>query len=163
MSVIDDLVDKGYLESCDRDLEFVQRWLGHAAADLRSATDVVDALPHVNTHAARTLAWQAAFEALAGYLILAGYRPRDEASQWAVFEAVKSVLDTDHGHLFRRLSELRRSRNVGLFSAQPSPGEEEVHAAVRDVKELLAGLEEALRRAREGERVFRAGAGRARA
>ncbi|MGH7903742.1 MAG: hypothetical protein ACREPA_06405 [Candidatus Dormibacteraceae bacterium] len=155
MSVIDELVDKGYLESCEPDLEFVDRWLNHAAVDLRSAADLLDGLRHVNTRAARTLAWQSAFEALAGYLVLAGYRPRDEASQWAVFEAVKSVLDSEHGHLFRRLSELRRSRNVGLFSAEPSPTEVDVRASIKAVRDLIGGLEEAIRRARSGERVFK--------
>lgn len=99
-----------------------------------------------NVIGAAVLAWDGAFDILAGFMNLAGYRITSQGGHHSVALAgVRAILGQERRPLLNRLGDLRRTRNRALYDAIP-PDADEIEAVIRDVRSIARELESALRR-----------------
>ena len=134
MSTIDDLRDRGLIESVDPDEGIATRWLDDAARHLEAAARIADLDPS----GAYVLAYDAARKSIAGALLTAGYRvlSRPGAHQALAQYADSLTTETDEQAL-RRFDRLRRNRNRSEYGSQ-SFGKDEVQEAIETAHAIRA-------------------------
>lgn len=114
MSVIDDLLGRGLIESVGPDLDMAQRWLEDASRHLTAADAVVD----IDPSGAYVLAYDAARKALAAVLLRRGHRILSRPGAHRALAEFGDYLAESTGQPeLKRFDRLRRNRNRAEYGS----------------------------------------------
>ncbi len=137
------MVDRHELELIDRDVAKAEVLLSAADRALETARSIAEKDPD----SAMTVAWdRVAFQALGAMLAIAGYRVTSQQGHHRVAVDAGRLLLSDE-KLLSRIGTLRRTRDRGMYEAEPAT-KSEVDQAIRDSQELVQLVRAALDRAR---------------
>lgn len=126
MSTLDDLRNRGLIESVNADRATAAQWLNDAERHLEAATKIAELDPT----GAYVLAYDAARKSVAAALLMDGHRvlSRPGAHQ-ALAQYAESLASQTGEHALTRLDRLRRNRNRSEYGSRTF-GKAEVAEAI---------------------------------
>jgi hypothetical protein len=134
MSKLEDLRNRGLVESVEADQATATQWLDDAERHLAAATKIADLDPS----GAYVLAYDAARKSVAGALLMSGHRVLSRpGSHHALAQYADSLAAETGEQALTRLDRLRRNRNRSEYGSRTF-GKAEVQEAIDTAEAIRA-------------------------
>ncbi|HUP16057.1 MAG TPA: HEPN domain-containing protein [Acidimicrobiia bacterium] len=134
MSALDDLRNKGLIESVETDSVMAAQWLEDAQRHLEAAEAIAD----IDPSGAYVLAYDAARKSIAAALLTAGYRVRSRPGAHQALAQFASHLSAQTGEpALGRFDRLRRNRNRSEYGTKTF-GRAEIEEAINTADAIRA-------------------------
>jgi len=134
MSKLEDLRNRGLVESVEADQATATQWLDDAERHLAAATKIADLDPS----GAYVLAYDAARKSVAGALLMSGHRVLSRpGSHQALAQYADSLAAETGEQALTRLDRLRRNRNRSEYGSRTF-GKAEVQEAIDTAEAIRA-------------------------
>jgi uncharacterized protein (UPF0332 family) len=134
MTILDDLLEKGLIESVEAEREVSAKWLEDAERHLQAAGKVAGLDPS----GAYVLAYDAARKSVAAALLATGHRVRNRSGAHQALAQYATHLGQQTGETaIQRLDRLRRNRNRSEYGSRTF-GEAEVREAIDTAEAIRA-------------------------
>jgi hypothetical protein len=115
MSTLDDLGDKGLMESVEPDVGIAPKWLDDAVRHLEAAARIAD----LNPSGPYGLAYDAARKSIAGAILTAGHRVLSRTGSHRALAQYADSLAVDTGEqALKRFDQLRRNRSRSEYGSR---------------------------------------------
>lgn len=134
MSILDDLKNRGLIDSVDPDSETAAQWLSDAERHLKAAETIAE----LDRAGAYVLAYDAARKSVAAALLMDGYRVLSRPGAHRALAQYAESLATPTGEqALTRLDRLRRNRNRSEYGSRTF-GSAEVAEAIGTAQAIRA-------------------------
>ena len=138
MTVIDQLLREGLIESVEADTPVAQAWIADAKRHLEAAHHIME----IDRAGAYSLAYDAARKSLAAHMLASGWRARAVAgAHWAVARYAAAIPEAPAQ--LRRFDDLRRTRNRSEYGIRVL-GHQEVADAINAAAAIVVYVNTAL-------------------
>ena len=138
MTVIDQLLREGLIESVQADARSAQAWIADAKRHLEAAQRIIE----IDRAGAYSLSYDAARKSLAAHMLASGFRTRSApGAHWAVARYAAAIPDAPAE--LRRFDDMRRTRNRSEYGVRVL-GHQEVTEAISTADTIVVFVKDFL-------------------